>query len=214
MQLASPARRLHLALIVMAKRRLLWWRFLRPAGPGRGSPASPETGAAQLPGSGRGRASRQPASDFERQVRSGGAPSGGCRGNGPTSVSDVLLHCRDQWEVSEGQLIVGGVPITEAVAIAGGTPVFLYERSAIASAIESVRNSLPGVELFYSIKANPFPSVVDYVAELVDGFDVASAGELVKAVCAGKRRSSVQFSGPGKREAEIAQALNARAVIN
>ena len=69
-------------------------------------------------------------------------------------------------------------------------------------------------ELFYPIKANPFTPLVDFIAPLVDGFDVASGGELVKAACAGHSGASIQLSGPGKASAEIYAAVAMGAIIN
>lgn len=129
-------------------------------------------------------------------------------------MNDVLEHCRAQWEEIDGQLTVGGVPVGDAVAMAGGTPAYLYARDSIASAVERTRQALPGAELFYSIKANSFSPILCYLADLVDGFDVASTGELLRALNAGKGRESIQFSGPGKRDSEISQSVNAGIVIN
>jgi diaminopimelate decarboxylase len=58
------------------------------------------------------------------------------------------------------------------------------------------------------------PALVDFVAPLVDGIDVASAGELKVALDAGVAPSRISFAGPGKREAEIAQAVAAGIVLN
>src|SRR5207247_7182724 len=76
------------------------------------------------------------------------------------------------------------------------------------------RAILDDTELFYSIKANPFQPLVDFIATLVDGFDVASSGELLRAVGAGKRGESVQFSGPGKDAHEVRMGVAAGALLN
>ena len=53
------------------------------------------------------------------------------------------------------------------------------------------------------------PALVGLMATLVDGIDVASAGELKVALDAGARASEISFAGPGKRESELRQAVAA-----
>ena len=50
------------------------------------------------------------------------------------------------------------------------------------------------------MKAKSEPELVAYMAALVDGVDVASAGELAIALPAGANPREVSFAGPGKRE--------------
>jgi diaminopimelate decarboxylase len=59
------------------------------------------------------------------------------------------------------------------------------------------------VKLHYAMKANPMPAVVGLMAGLVDGIDVASAGELKVALDAGADPAEVSFAGPGKRDTEL-----------
>jgi diaminopimelate decarboxylase len=68
--------------------------------------------------------------------------------------------------------------------------------------------------LHYAMKANPMPAVVGFMAGLVDGIDVASAGELKVALDAGADPLEVSFAGPGKRTAELRQAVASRVLIN
>jgi diaminopimelate decarboxylase len=64
------------------------------------------------------------------------------------------------------------------------------------------------------MKANPMPAVVDFMARLVDGIDVASAGELKIALDAGTAPHDISFAGPGKSASEIRQAVAAGIVVN
>ena len=64
------------------------------------------------------------------------------------------------------------------------------------------------------MKANPMPAVVGFMAGLVDGIDVASAGELKVALDAGADPLEVSFAGPGKRDAELRQAVACRVLVN
>src|SRR5205807_1468708 len=70
------------------------------------------------------------------------------------------------------------------------------------------------IHLHYAIKANPMPEVVRHVAGLVDGLDVASAGELKVALGAGMSAASISFAGPGKTDMELGQAVAAGIVVN
>ncbi len=64
------------------------------------------------------------------------------------------------------------------------------------------------------MKANPMPAVVGFMAGLVDGIDVASGGELKVALDAGADPQEVSFAGPGKRDAELRQAVASRVLVN
>ena len=59
------------------------------------------------------------------------------------------------------------------------------------------------IELSYAIKANPMPAVVQHLSGLVDGFDVASAGEMQVALDTPMPADRVSFAGPGKTPAEL-----------
>jgi diaminopimelate decarboxylase len=60
------------------------------------------------------------------------------------------------------------------------------------------------VRLHYAVKANPFPALVEHLAQHVDGFDVASGGELAVALeCHLPRGFDIGFAGPGKSLEDI-----------
>ncbi len=112
------------------------------------------------------------------------------------------------WQASQGELLVGGLPISNLALRVGQTPFFAYDRRRLESRIGELRTHLPsGLNLHYAIKANPMPALVGFMAPLVDGFDVASAGELVKALDAGMPPEKIGFAGPGKTDQELRQAL-------
>lgn len=120
-----------------------------------------------------------------------------------TSLPDFLA-------VRDGQLHVDGVPVSQLAARAGTTPFYVYSRTAIGARIAALRAALPpAIHLHYAIKANPMPALVALMAAQVDGFDVASAGELLTALNAGMAAESVSFAGPGKTAAELRQAVAA-----
>ncbi|MBC7704895.1 MAG: pyridoxal-dependent decarboxylase, exosortase A system-associated [Rhodoferax sp.] len=120
-----------------------------------------------------------------------------------------------QFGVEEGELLVGGERLSLLAARVGQTPFYAYDRASLRSRVASLRDTLPaGIKLHYAMKANPMPAVVGFMAGLVDGIDVASAGELKVALDAGANPLEVSFAGPGKRRAELRQALASRVLIN
>ena len=58
------------------------------------------------------------------------------------------------------------------------------------------------------------PALVAMMATLVDGIDVAFAGELKLALDAGAMAQEISFAGPGKRESELRQAVASRVLVN
>ena len=121
----------------------------------------------------------------------------------------------DQFAVADGQLLVGGMPLERLAARAGSTPFYAYSRGLIRARVAELRAALPAsVQLHYAMKANPMPALVAFMAGLVDGIDVASAGELKTALDAGAAPRAISFAGPGKRTAELRQAVAAGALIN
>ncbi|MHB8493942.1 MAG: pyridoxal-dependent decarboxylase, exosortase A system-associated [Casimicrobiaceae bacterium] len=117
--------------------------------------------------------------------------------------------------VANGELFLGGKPISCVAAEVGRTPFYFYERRAIDARIDELRSALRGnIALHYAIKANPMPVLVAHMSRLVDGLDVASGGELSIALDSGTDPGRISFAGPGKTETELAQALAANILIN
>lgn len=96
-----------------------------------------------------------------------------------------------------------------------GTPFYAYDSSLMTARVETLRKVLPqSIHLHYAMKANPMPEVVNYMAQLVDGLDVASHGELEVALRSGTAPHNISFAGPGKRDEELDAAINAGVTIN
>ena len=112
--------------------------------------------------------------------------------------------------VVDGQIAPGGIPIGRLAERVGRTPFYVYDRAAISMRVQSLRAALPAaLHLHYAIKANPMPAVVQHLAALTDGLDVASAQEMRVALDTGIAPQRVSFAGPGKTAAEIRQAVAA-----
>ena len=120
-----------------------------------------------------------------------------------------------QFRSEGGELLVNGQPISRIAARVGRTPFYVYDRSLLDARVAQLRAALPAaVKLHYAMKANPMPALVCHMARLVDGIDVASAGELLVALDAGADPQEISFAGPGKTEAELHQAVAAGILVN
>lgn len=133
----------------------------------------------------------------------------------PPQFSIPAHVAMDQFPVRDGQLVVGGECLSVLAARVGQTPFYAYDRALLRARVVQLREALPpAVRLHYAMKANPLPAVVGFMAPLVDGIDVASAGELKVALDAGADPREISFAGPGKREAELRQAVASRVLVN
>lgn len=114
----------------------------------------------------------------------------------------------------QGALTIGGMDAEAMIARAGGTPAFIYDFGVVAARVRRFREAFgPEIALHYAIKANPMPALVAAIAPLVDGLDVASAGELANAREA-MDAAHISFAGPGKRDAELELAIREGVTIN
>ena len=121
----------------------------------------------------------------------------------------------DQFGQRDGELVVGGERLSVLAARVGQTPFYAHDRGLIRARVAQLRAALPAaVKLHYAMKANPMPAVVGLMAGLVDGIDVASAGELKVALDAGVNPAEISFAGPGKRDVELVQAVASRVLVN
>ncbi len=124
------------------------------------------------------------------------------------------FHPRTRFRQADNRLWIGGRPAVDW-ADALGTPAFVYDRQMVARRVDRLRAALPErVALHYAVKANPFGPLLAHLAGLVDGFDVASAGELERVLPHRRPGQPVSFAGPGKRDAEIAAGIRAGIAFN
>lgn len=117
--------------------------------------------------------------------------------------------------VIDGELAIAGRKASDLVTEAGGTPAFVYSSDLLRRRVAELRAAMPDrLALHYAVKANPFPAVLKVMSELVDGFDIASGGELEIVRAAGIDPARISFAGPGKRTEELEAAIRADATIN
>lgn len=100
------------------------------------------------------------------------------------------------------------VPLSD-IADAIGTPVYVYSKQAILQHFQTYTNRFKATphRLCYAVKANSNLSILNCLAKAGAGFDVVSIGELMRVIAAGGDPQKTVFSGVGKTEAELRQAL-------
>ena len=132
------------------------------------------------------------------------------------TLDSFSQHCPNPYFSERGgELLIGGQPVMQLVRAAGRTPFYAYDRGVMSQKVRELRACLPaGIELHYAIKANPMPEVVQHLAGLVDGLDVASAREMQVALATRVNPVEISFAGPGKSPAELEAAVAAGIVIN
>ncbi|MDY7098894.1 MAG: pyridoxal-dependent decarboxylase, exosortase A system-associated [Pseudomonadota bacterium] len=119
------------------------------------------------------------------------------------------------FEARDGELVIGGRTVSSLVDEAGGTPLFVYAKDRLDARVAELRAALPKrIGINYAIKANPHLGVIAHMEPLVDGFDIASAGELRYAQEVGIDPARISFAGPGKRDDELEPAIAAGVTLN
>lgn len=119
------------------------------------------------------------------------------------------------YEARDGELVIAGQRASHWIAQAGRTPLFVYDGAMVERRVADLRTAMPArLAIHYAIKANSFAPLLARMTGLVDGFDVASGGELAMAMSAGMDAARISFAGPGKDDAEIAAAIAAGATLN
>ena len=123
-------------------------------------------------------------------------------------VLEHLQYC-------DNTLIWGSRKVSEIAEAAGQTPFYAYDSQRMTQRVAALREAMPAkLHIHYAMKANPMPEVVQHFVGLVDGLDVASAGELDIALETGLEPANISFAGPGKRDAELATAIASGITVN
>jgi diaminopimelate decarboxylase len=116
---------------------------------------------------------------------------------------------------TDGQLLIGNMPADEIVAEAGGTPVFAYDNNIVGAQIARLRAAMPdGLALYYSVTANPYEPLLNFIGRYVEGFRIVSKGELDRLKRAELAGIPITFAGPGKGDDELEAGIAAGATIS
>ncbi len=119
-----------------------------------------------------------------------------------------------QFAIKNNEINIAGHSISTIATIAGQTPFYVYSKEAIKTNIDRLKKYFPQISLHYAIKANPMPQLVSYIANLVDGLDVASGKELNVALASDMPAEKISFAGPAKNLQELAMAIASGITIN
>ncbi|MFL5274342.1 MAG: diaminopimelate decarboxylase [Anaeromyxobacteraceae bacterium] len=120
----------------------------------------------------------------------------------------------NHFQRKRGILHAESIPLAE-LADAYGTPLYVYSTATLTRHWKVLEKALRGIPhlVCYAVKANSNLAVLSLFAKLGAGFDIVSAGELYRVVKAGGDPGKVVFSGVGKRDDEIAFALEQRVKV-
>jgi diaminopimelate decarboxylase len=90
-----------------------------------------------------------------------------------------------------------------------GTPLYMYDFDYIENRYNTLKEAFAGKKslINYAVKANSNLSVIQHLAKLGAGADCVSIGEVYRALDAGVDKYKIIFSGVGKRDDEIEEAL-------
>jgi len=120
-----------------------------------------------------------------------------------------------QFPCQENCLLLAGIPLTQIANRAGASPFYVYDKSVIQARIKHLKAMLPpDIRIHYAIKANPMPALVQFMSSHVDGFDLASQGEMNIALSTDMPSHKISFAGPGKQQKELNAAVAAGVTIN
>ena len=114
----------------------------------------------------------------------------------------------NHFQYRDGVLHAEAVNLT-ALADQVGTPFYCYSTATLERHYRVFAEAFSGVSTLvcYALKANSNQSVLKTLAKLGAGADVVSGGELKRARAAGIPPEKIVFSGIGKTESELRQAL-------
>lgn len=96
----------------------------------------------------------------------------------------------------------------QSAAASFGTPAYVYFTSAIESRSRLLREAFEGrFALSFAAKSNPNPALLAFMKSQAEFLDVSSIGEFRTAIAAGWEPGRISFTGPGKRDFEIREAI-------
>jgi len=114
-----------------------------------------------------------------------------------------------------GELLIGNVPVHELIEEAGGTPLFVYDNNVVGAQLATLRAAMPdGLAVYYSVTANPYEPLLNFLGRYVEGFRVVSKGELERLKRAELAGIPMTFAGPGKGDDELEAGIAAGATIS
>jgi len=130
------------------------------------------------------------------------------REEGATTVS------REAFTRNSEGMLCEGVSLS-LIAREAGTPAYVYSAGAIRDQYARLGEAMSSIDarLHYSAKANSSIAILSLLRALGAGLDIVSGGELYRALKAGYSGRDIVFSGVGKTEREMEEALRAQVLL-
>jgi len=126
-----------------------------------------------------------------------------------------IHHNTQLFPTKNKQLVIGGIELNQLANRIGQSPFYAYDRQILSQRMSELRKQMPSsLKIHYAMKANPMPALVQHMAGIVDGFDLASAKEMQTALDTTMPAQQISMAGPGKRPEEIKQAIAAEITLN
>lgn len=97
--------------------------------------------------------------------------------------------------------------------IKANAPCYIYDNNVVVTQCNKLTEALSGFSFLYSIKTNPYPSVVKSVAKQGFGADAASAQEVEISLDNGIKPQDIYYSAPGRTKEEIEQCIEKSVII-
>src|SRR3954462_13352487 len=131
-----------------------------------------------------------------------------------TAQRETLMSADTGFQRGTEGLRCEDVPLA-TIAREIGTPCYVYGAEAIRSQYTLLRDSVASLDarLHYSVKANSSLAIMALLRELGAGLDIVSGGELYRALKSGFNGRNIVFSGVGKTEREMEEALEAGVLL-
>lgn len=124
---------------------------------------------------------------------------------------EIPLH----FPIKNNELTIGGIALSQIAQRVGQTPFYAYDRNLITRKFSELRKQMPpDLKIHYAVKANPMPAVVQHMATIADGLDLASVGEMKIALDTTMPTEHISFAAPAKRHQDLTQAIAAEITIN
>lgn len=135
-------------------------------------------------------------------------------GGAPARAKKTTTDSSEAFSRSSEGLLCERVPLS-LIARDVGTPAYVYSAGAIRDQYTQLSDAMKSIDarLHYSVKANSSIAILSLLRELGAGLDIVSGGELYRALQAGYTGRDIVFSGVGKTEREMEEALQAQVLL-
>ena len=87
------------------------------------------------------------------------------------------------------------------------SPCLVLDREVVCERYRAYARALPNTKIYYAVKANPHPAILELLVELGSSFDAAAIPEIKAVIAAGGMPQNISYGNTIKKECDIAQAF-------